>query len=610
MGVIVRSPELYGAPLRATFERFGIPARFFFERPLLEVASSAYCAGAVEALLSGWDFERTLQWLRSAEVALGPSIDAFDFAVRRAMPGHGLDGLRQLAGEHAGLLRLFDSAQDIESWREGKASAREWGLRLASVAAMYRPARPFAAPHHDDTRDWREQAAALTGFTEAMEQTSACFPPDARLGLAEFWRAASAVLRLAMHRVDDVRRNVVNVLTAFEARQWRLPIVFICGLVEKQFPKYQPQNPFFPDVARRALKQAGLRLRASEDVDQEEAFLFESAVTRASATLVLSYPKADARGEQNLRSLYLDRLAPPPPVPVRSVRPDINVPRIPRAAVRIAAPERLVRLQTRHVAMKPTALEQFAQCPFQFFANQTLRLQAAPPRPEERLDFLFRGNVVHRVIGEWTAQRQPLEPLFERIFDEVALQNGIVPGYRTETIRQALLDDLRRFIDDDQWPQGFETQIEVDFRYELAPGLEVRGRIDRLDRSPDGRAYIVDYKYSKKDYTKNELLLQGPLYLLAAERYFHLQPGAMYYCGVRDRVKYSGWCDETAPVAVQPITPEWMEAAIATTMQAAAEIRAGRIEPRPADPDACRYCDFKDVCRIDVVAASTLAEGA
>jgi RecB family exonuclease len=217
--------------------------------------------------------------------------------------------------------------------------------------------------------------------------------------------------------------------------------------------------------------------------------------------------------------------------------------------------------------------------------------------------------VVHRVIGEWTAQPQPLDPLFERVFEEAAREAGIPPGYRTETIRQALLDDLRRFTEDTQWPAGLACETEVKFEYELAPGLRVKGRIDRLDRTADGRAYVIDYKYSNKDYTRNELLLQGPLYLLAAERQFGLRPAAMYYCGVRDRVKYSGWSDERAPIAVQPITREWLEAAVATSVDAAAEIRSGRVEPRPSNPENCRYCDFKDVCRIDAAAAA-LAKGA
>jgi ATP-dependent helicase/DNAse subunit B len=607
VGIVVRTPEMYSGPLRASLERFGIPARYYFERPLVEVRSVAYCAGALEALLSGWDYERTLRWLRSAFA--GAPIDAFDFAVRRATPGCGLDGLRALAGDNPSLLRLLDSAQALESWRGAKAPAHEWAERVAGVASLCRPPRPFDSARHEDALEWREQAAALSAFQDAMRQTAACFPGGRRMTLADFWSAASAVLRLAMHRIDDQRRNVVNVLTAFEARQWRLPVIFVCGLVEKQFPKYQPQNPFFPDAARRALQRAGFRLRTTEDVDAEEASLFDTATTRASDVLVLSYPKADARGEQNLPSLYLDRFG-LTPVTARPARPRIEAPRPPRPAVRIAAPARLALLEAKHGVLSATALERFLQCAFQFFGKDTLRLRDVPSRPEDRLDFLFRGNVAHQVIREWTSEPQPLEALFDRVFEEAALEAGVQPGYRAETIRLSLLNDLRRFTEDTQWPSGPHTEAEVKFEYELAPGLRVKGRIDRLDRTACGRAYVIDYKYSVKDPTRNELLLQGPLYLLAAERQFGLRPAAMYYCRIRDAVRYSGWGDETAPLSAAPLSREWLEAASAASQDAAAGIRAGVVEPRPADPALCGYCDFRDVCRIDTAAAAALAEGA
>src|ERR1700724_2619975 len=56
----------------------------------------------------------------------------------------------------------------------------------------------------------------------------------------------------------------------------------------------------------RWLKAGGVRIRTAEDAEREEQFLFDSALSRATVSLVMSYPKNDARGEQNLRSLFLD----------------------------------------------------------------------------------------------------------------------------------------------------------------------------------------------------------------------------------------------------------------------------------------------------------------
>jgi len=54
----------------------------------------------------------------------------------------------------------------------------------------------------------------------------------------------------------------------------------------------------------------------------------------------------------------------------------------------------------------------------------------------------------------------------------------------------------------------------------------------------------------------------------------------------------------------------FFENAEARTLEAVEQIRAGRIEPDPADRDKCRYCDYRDACRLEARAAEAAAEGA
>jgi len=105
-----------------------------------------------------------------------------------------------------------------------------------------------------------------------------------------------------------------------------------------------------------------------------------------------------------------------------------------------------------------------------------------------------------------------------------------------------------------------------------------------------------------RDFYKieNENLLQAPLYLMAAGRRFGLRPEAMYYIGLKGGVEYAQW--EAAG--------DWEARAVEKTMRIVAEIRAGRIAVAPADTDKCRFCDAKDICRIEIGAAVAAAEGA
>ena len=97
MGVIVRAPEIYVPALRSTLERFGIPASFYFDTRLERHAVVRFLAGAIEAMLGGWDHARTLAVLRlTPRFADFAMADTFDFDVREQIPNAGLSELRSL----------------------------------------------------------------------------------------------------------------------------------------------------------------------------------------------------------------------------------------------------------------------------------------------------------------------------------------------------------------------------------------------------------------------------------------------------------------------------------------------------------------------------------
>ena len=135
----------------------------------------------------------------------------------------------------------------------------------------------------------------------------------------------------------------------------------------------------------------------------------------------------------------------------------------------------------------------------------------------------------------------------------------------------------------------------------------VRGKIDRLDVAPGGRAYVIDYKYSAAQRTRHRLddanLLQAQLYAMAAEKTFGMRP-ATFYVGLKGGVVYAGWSDEAVgDLTAEPVPERWLEDAETRTLRVVEEIRSGRVEAAPSNPENCRYCEYRDVCRV------SLAEG-
>jgi ATP-dependent helicase/DNAse subunit B len=620
MGVIVRAAETYVPVLRSTFVRFGIPARFYFDAKLDEHATIRFLSGALDAMLTGWDHAAALAAMRLAPRFADLNVmDRFDFDVRAQVPNAGLEALQALAGDAEPLQQLIASFSPLDEWRSLTLTPREWAVRFGTLHNLFRPARPAELANHELALLYRSQAAALDAFEAAVGESthflqSGAFGSRAALPLAEFWRTVKSALRLTPLRVRDGRRNTVQVLSAHEARQWSLPVIFVCGLTERQFPQLHRQDPFFPENARLRLNAAGIRVRTAGGFENEERALFDAAITRGSSLVTLTYPEYDSRGERTLPSIYLDDLH-LPLEESRAARPRPSVQWTPRPRAAIAAPALLDYLRERTTRVSPSGLESYLQCAFQYFGSKMLRLKTAPKRPEQRLNenYLLQGNIVHDVLAAAYAEPDRIEQVFEQTFERVRAEQRIPNSYHTERLRNAMREDLLEFIADEEWPRvQFQSRTEEKFIFPLDPLLEISGRIDRIDVAADGKAYVIDYKYSAAQRTKGRLkdenLLQAPLYYLAAKEAFGVEPDGVFYAGLKKGVEYVGW-SHSGFLGSNPIPEDWLEKARARTLQAALEIRGGRVEVAPSNPANCRFCDCRDVCRVTTRVTTRVTAG-
>lgn len=620
MAVVMRSRSRHLPAIQTTFERFGIPARFYFAEPLEEHPAVQRVARLIEAKLSGWDHETTLRACR-----MGPAtaaLDRFEFAVFERIPDQGLDSLENLAGD--GRLRnLLAALRRLDGDLEGSRPAAEWARRLVALSNLFAPARVPEPMRHEEALRWRMAAEAVAAFAAALDETAAAIGPETRLELAEFWREARAVLANTALRPPDHRRNVVHVMDVYEARQWELPVVFVCGLLEGQFPLHHSEDPLLGDAERRRLRELGVRLPTTEEHAAEERFLFELAVTRATERLVLSYPRYDDRGDEPLRSFLLEeflaREQPPQIQPVnarvRSTRPPV-----PRRVPAIRATELRQRLAGRPARLSASSIETFLQCPFRFFASYSLGLNEPPPAPRERLDALLQGEIAHAVLSEWVRGESDLPAIFERIFAEECHEARVPAGYRREAIRRELLRNLAGFAEAPQAWDGKILYTEKEFEFPLEPDLVICGKIDRIDLLPDGRALIVDYKYSSS-YRLRELMkaheegenVQAGIYLLAARRALGLNPAGVLFCALRNGVEWkghhiTGQISERGTCSLEDLE-ELAARASGQAVAVARAIASGDVKPRPADESVCRYCDYADICRVESLEVIELGGG-
>ena len=285
MGIVLRSRDPYMGVVATTLARFGIPARFYFHNPLGSHPALTFLSNVVRSMLTGWDHATLLSAVRMPVSGLGATSvgDELDFAWRDRLPAVGLPlptGLERFAA--------------LDSWRRERLLPIEWAARLKTLRALLPEPFMTDAVDRDEVSKWRSTSTALTAFDEILDDAVVALEAIGRCGLTVFWKYIETALALEPLRVPDARRNVVHVMDAYEARQWELPIVFVCGVIERHFPQYHRVDPILGDVARAADRQA------------EERLLFELATTRATVETILSYPRFNEQGEDTLPSFFLD----------------------------------------------------------------------------------------------------------------------------------------------------------------------------------------------------------------------------------------------------------------------------------------------------------------
>jgi len=619
MGVVVRATGSYAGALRAALERFGIPARFYFRDALADHPFVRAVEALMDALLSGWEHEATLAALRllGGGSPVSTDFDRFDSAVRRRLPGSGFEDLLALA-EAPSVRAAVRPLKALDGWLELTATPQEWASRFRELEE--RVALPQVAPmSHEAAAIWRGASAARAAYEAAIDEAAGLLPRDARLSLQEFWSALRDLLRRTPLRAPDHRRDVVHVMDVFEARQWELPVVFICGLLEGQFPMRQPADPILGETLRRQLRRSGVPLAGSEEWDRQERFLFELATTRASESLVLSYPQFDGKGNATVRSFLLERYlegrsgvreATP-----RPVRPEPRGPMPPARRPLIYDEELRLSIRRKCARIGPTAVEQFLQCPFLFFTDSLLRL-AEPPAPAgERLDERVQGTILHRAMARWLETREPAEALLERFFEEACAAECVPEGYRKESVRLELLRSLQRFLPKALIPAATPTRAESAFALPLDGETVLDCRVDRIDTLPDGRVVVIDYKHSAPDRLRGLIReheegrrIQGGAYLLAVEQ-AGLQPAGFLFAGTRLSPSWAGWhtlsekpegCAAVKPERLREIMEQSRQVALA----ALERIRQGEIAPQPADANLCQRCRRRDACRVESAEAA------
>jgi DNA helicase-2/ATP-dependent DNA helicase PcrA len=159
----------------------------------------------------------------------------------------------------------------------------------------------------------------------------------------------------------------------------------------------------------------------------------------------------------------------------------------------------------------------FDMCPLHYKLQYLLRI---PSPPAASLSF---GTSVHAALRAFYESYIYKEPVPIKQVEAMLQAHWINAGYKSKEHEEAMLQQgvtvLTNYLHKNFNPDILPIAVETPFFFPIK-GIKVGGRIDRIDRLPDGRIEIIDYKTGKNVPTEKELLtnFQLTLYALAANQ--------------------------------------------------------------------------------------------
>ncbi|MGH2981714.1 MAG: PD-(D/E)XK nuclease family protein, partial [Solirubrobacterales bacterium] len=236
------------------------------------------------------------------------------------------------------------------------------------------------------------------------------------------------------------------------------------------------------------------------------------------------------------------------------------------------------------LALSASDLELYRTCPLKY---KFARVFGIPQEPTINQRF---GILIHRVLEQFHKERESgtggedgLRRLM-RLFEAGWRRSGFGSSDDELQYRDRAVEALRRYWEQEESAGTEPVWVERKFDFSIGPH-HLRGRVDRVDRLPDGGFELIDYKTGERK-SEAELAddLQLALYRVAAREAWDLEAelGSYYYVLDAEKVAVGGSADDTERVE-------------RTVLQVGEGILGQDFEPRPS-PAVCSWCDYRLIC--------------
>jgi len=235
------------------------------------------------------------------------------------------------------------------------------------------------------------------------------------------------------------------------------------------------------------------------------------------------------------------------------------------------------------LSLSASDLDLYLTCPLKY---KFRRVFGIPQEPTINQRF---GILIHNVLerfhkeGDDQSDEEGLRRLMS-LFEAGWRRTGFGSSDDELQFRDRAREAMRLYWERERESEGEPVWLERKFDCRIGEH-HVRGRVDRVDRLPDGGHERIDYKTGeRKSETALESDLQLSLYRLAAREAWELDAntGSYYYVLDADKV-------------AAPVRPDDAERVERTVFEVGEGVLGQDFEPRPS-PTVCSWCDYKLIC--------------
>ena len=295
------------------------------------------------------------------------------------------------------------------------------------------------------------------------------------------------------------------------------------------------------------------------------------------------------------------------------------------------------RFASLDAPFSPSRLEKLAACKFRYFAGEFLKLN----EPLEGREAMQMGTTLHKTLelyygsldkeslanGQYLENGAAMLKKLKALLGPAAEKYLTAPGPRYRRLAQMAQMEtaLELFILTERKlreARGFTpSHFELTFSdrkpaplgvLELGSGadkIRVRGQIDRIDVTADGKqALVIDYKLSKRPLSKKiekGLELQLPLYVLVARKLLKLEVLGAEHRYLSDGERAGFYRKEARKTLAlhgsvksfeEPAFEAVLENAERSILELVASLKKADISVKSR---SCEFCHFSPVCRFE-----------